>query len=115
MVMMKEKVRCPWPGSDSMMIEYHDKEWGAPIHDDRQLFEKLILDIDSKFIHVRIKISESHYRVHELATAWLNRYAKNHQQPSRYFALFDTMQVSIRTRNKIKKLISEDQKQKMFR
>ena len=77
--------------------------------------ERLIFDIDSKLIHVRIKISESHYRVHELATAWLNRYAKNHQQPSRYFALFDTMQVSIKTRNKIKKLIAEDQHGKRMR
>lgn len=35
--------RCPW-GSDPMMIEYHDKEWGAPLHDDQKLFEFLILD-----------------------------------------------------------------------
>ena len=41
---MAEKVRCPWPGNDSMMIEYHDREWGVPVHDDKQLFEKLILD-----------------------------------------------------------------------
>ena len=77
--------------------------------------ERLIFDIDSKLIHVRIKISESHYRVHEIATAWLNRYLKNHQQPSRYFALFDTMQVSTKTQKKIKKLISEDQHRKRSR
>jgi DNA-3-methyladenine glycosylase I len=35
--------RCPW-GSDPMMIEYHDKEWGTPVHDDQKLFEFLILD-----------------------------------------------------------------------
>src|SRR5262245_9807266 len=36
--------RCPWPGDLPLMIEYHDTEWGAPLHDDRQHFEFLILD-----------------------------------------------------------------------
>ncbi len=31
-------------GSDALMTEYHDKEWGVPVHDDRHLFEVLILD-----------------------------------------------------------------------
>ncbi len=35
--------RCPWAGSD-LSIEYHDKEWGVPVHDDRVLFEFLILE-----------------------------------------------------------------------
>jgi len=35
--------RCSWPKSDSM-IEYHDREWGVPLHDDRRLFEYLLLD-----------------------------------------------------------------------
>ena len=33
-----------WPGNDQLMIEYHDKEWGSPCHDDRVHFEYLILD-----------------------------------------------------------------------
>lgn len=37
-------MRCPWPGDDPLMIEYHDKEWGKPLHDDRKLFEFLILE-----------------------------------------------------------------------
>ena len=41
---MAEKIRCGWPGNDSLMVAYHDEEWGVPVHDDRQLFEKLILD-----------------------------------------------------------------------
>lgn len=42
---MDQKVtRCPWVGDDPTMILYHDKEWGVPLHDDRQLFEFLILD-----------------------------------------------------------------------
>ena len=33
-----------WAGQDSEMIDYHDKEWGTPVHDDRLLFEFLILE-----------------------------------------------------------------------
>jgi DNA-3-methyladenine glycosylase I len=36
--------RCPWPTNDPMMVEYHDKEWGVPLHDDRKLFEFMVLD-----------------------------------------------------------------------
>lgn len=36
--------RCEWVGSDPLMIEYHDKEWGVPVHDDTRLFEFLVLD-----------------------------------------------------------------------
>lgn len=36
--------RCEWPGSDASMQEYHDKEWGTPLHDDQKLFEFMILD-----------------------------------------------------------------------
>ena len=38
------KVRCPWPSEDKLMIKYHDKEWGVPVHNDRKLFEFLILE-----------------------------------------------------------------------
>ena len=36
--------RCAWPANNKLMIEYHDKEWGTPLHDDRKLFEFLVLD-----------------------------------------------------------------------
>jgi DNA-3-methyladenine glycosylase I len=36
--------RCAWSGDDPLMIEYHDREWGVPVHDDRKHFECLILD-----------------------------------------------------------------------
>jgi DNA-3-methyladenine glycosylase I len=36
--------RCPWPGEDPLYVAYHDREWGVPEHDDRALFEKLVLD-----------------------------------------------------------------------
>jgi DNA-3-methyladenine glycosylase I len=38
------KRRCAWAGDDPAMIRYHDREWGAPRHDDRGLFEFLILE-----------------------------------------------------------------------
>ncbi|MBL7893288.1 MAG: DNA-3-methyladenine glycosylase I, partial [Bacteroidia bacterium] len=38
------KQRCFWVSSDPVYIEYHDKEWGRPIHDDRLLFEFLVLE-----------------------------------------------------------------------
>ena len=38
------KSRCSWPKDDPIYLEYHDKEWGVPVYDDLELFEKLILD-----------------------------------------------------------------------
>ncbi len=43
--MQKEKVRCAWVGCDNLlMTAYHDTEWGTPVHDDKVLFEFLILE-----------------------------------------------------------------------
>lgn len=36
--------RCAWAGSQPHMIRYHDTEWGRPVHDDRRLFEMLLLE-----------------------------------------------------------------------
>jgi len=41
--MKPELIRCPWPTVENM-IRYHDTEWGVPVHDDRLLFEFLILE-----------------------------------------------------------------------
>lgn len=38
------KTRCAWAGKDSPYCSYHDEEWGVPVHDDRRLFEFLILE-----------------------------------------------------------------------
>ena len=38
------KQRCAWVGSNPLYIDYHDQEWGKPVHDDLQLFEAVILD-----------------------------------------------------------------------
>lgn len=36
--------RCAWAGSDPLYVRYHDEEWGRPVHDDRKLFEMLVLE-----------------------------------------------------------------------
>ncbi len=42
---MKNLTRCAWvPTDDPLYLQYHDQEWGVPIHDDRLLFEFLLLD-----------------------------------------------------------------------
>ncbi|MEK6848481.1 MAG: DNA-3-methyladenine glycosylase I [Nanoarchaeota archaeon] len=41
---MAEKIRCSWAGNDSLMVRYHDLEWGKPVHDDKKLFEFLVLE-----------------------------------------------------------------------
>ena len=41
---MPEKRTCEWPSDDPLMIDYHDHEWGTPVHDDRKQFEFLILE-----------------------------------------------------------------------
>lgn len=40
----KEKQRCWWCEGDHLYIEYHDKEWGVPVHDENKLFEFLLLE-----------------------------------------------------------------------
>ncbi len=40
----KEKCRCGWCGTDPLYIKYHDEEWGKPVHDDKVLFEFLVLE-----------------------------------------------------------------------
>lgn len=42
--MADEPTRCAWAGSSQLMSDYHDNEWGVPSHDDRHLFEMLVLE-----------------------------------------------------------------------
>ena len=41
---MSNLVRCPWAGDDPLYVDYHDREWGVPAHDERHLFEMLVLE-----------------------------------------------------------------------
>ena len=42
--MKKNESRCGWCGDDPLYVRYHDEDWGVPVHNDRELLEKLILD-----------------------------------------------------------------------
>jgi len=37
-------MQCTWPANDELMLQYHDTEWGVPVHDDKKHFEFLVLD-----------------------------------------------------------------------
>ncbi|MFT3983083.1 MAG: DNA-3-methyladenine glycosylase I [Lachnospiraceae bacterium] len=39
-----KQIRCTWAGNDPLYIDYHDNEWGRPVHNDNKLFEMLILE-----------------------------------------------------------------------
>jgi len=39
-----DKKRCGWVSDDPLYLDYHDREWGVPLHDDRRLFEMIILE-----------------------------------------------------------------------
>src|SRR5574340_45060 len=43
-LMPRTSKRCPWAGDDPLYVAYHDNEWGVPSHDDRRLFEMLVLE-----------------------------------------------------------------------
>ena len=40
----KQITRCPWVGENPLYHSYHDDEWGVPVHDDRHLYEMLVLE-----------------------------------------------------------------------
>src|SRR5689334_7943452 len=40
----EDRKRCAWVTTDPLYLAYHDEEWGVPVHDDRRLFEMLILE-----------------------------------------------------------------------
>ncbi|MBF0258226.1 MAG: DNA-3-methyladenine glycosylase I [Desulfamplus sp.] len=55
--------RCKWAGSDELMINYHDNEWGVPVHDDRLLFEFLTLEgAQAGLSWITILRKREHYR-----------------------------------------------------
>lgn len=55
--------RCPWCGSDPLYVAYHDTEWGVPQHDDRTLFEFLILEgAQAGLSWITILKKREHYR-----------------------------------------------------
>ena len=57
---MCEKIRCSWAGDLPIYVEYHDQEWGRPVHEDNKLFEMLILEGMQAG-----PVSYTHLRAHE--------------------------------------------------
>ena len=61
---MKEKKRCDWCKGSEIELDYHDKEWGVPLHDDQQLFEFLILEgAQAGLSWTTILRKRDHYRI----------------------------------------------------
>jgi len=55
--------RCDWCGDDPLYVAYHDREWGVPVHDDRTLFEFLILEgAQAGLSWITILRKREHYR-----------------------------------------------------
>ena len=58
-----ERQRCPWGATDPLLREYHDTEWGTPLHDDQQLFEFLCLEGAQAGLSWRTVLAKrEHYR-----------------------------------------------------
>ena len=56
-------VRCPWANTDPVYTRYHDHEWGVPEHDDRKLFEMLVLEgTQAGLSWITILKKREHYR-----------------------------------------------------
>jgi DNA-3-methyladenine glycosylase I len=81
------KTRCSWAGSDPLYIRYHDTEWGVPVHDDRTLFEFLILEGA------------------QAGLSWLT-ILKKRENYVRAFDKFDPQKVAAYDTRKVKELIS---------
>ena len=77
---------------------------------ERMAIERLIYDINCKIIHTHEKISQSSHIVHKLATEWLNNFMKKNKISERYISYFDTISVSEKAQQKIKRIINEDTK-----
>ncbi len=86
--MTKEKQSCSWPANNPLMIEYHDKEWGVPLHNDRKLFEYMLLD------------------AFQAGLSW-NTIINKRENFHKAFDNFDPVKISKYTDNKIQKLLSD--------
>ena len=56
-------ISCAWAGTDPLVVRYHDTEWGVPLHDDRRLFEFLVLEsAQAGLSWITILRKREHYR-----------------------------------------------------
>src|SRR5437667_11086617 len=81
--------RCTWVSMDDpLMLQYHDREWGVPVHDDRQHFEFLVLEAAQAGLSWSIVL-------------------KKREGYRRAFSLFDPRKVARYTQNRIQKLTAD--------
>lgn len=84
------KHRCSWSNSDNkLMVKYHDEDWGVPVHDDKKLFEMIVLEGA------------------QAGLSWETVLKKRENYRSA-FDDFDAKKVAKYTENKIKKLLQNE-------
>ncbi len=86
---MDKPTRCPWAGDLPIYIDYHDNEWGRPVHDDNKLFEMLILE------------------GMQAGLSWLT-ILKKRENFRKAFDNFDPKKVARYTESKIEKLMTNE-------
>lgn len=80
------KVRCSWVGNNPLYIQYHDEEWGVPLHDEQKLFEFLILE------------------TFQAGLSWIT-VLKKRENFRKAFDNFDCQKISNYTQNKVDELL----------
>lgn len=70
--------------------------------------ERLIYELDSKILQIYFKIAGSHYRINKIATELANNVLKKNNIKGRYITFFDTISVSEKAQQRIKRIIKED-------
>jgi len=83
------KTRCTWTANNQFHNEYHDKEWGVPLHDDDKLFEFLLLD------------------AFQAGLSWLT-ILKKRENFRKAFDNFDAEEIAVYQEAKIQKLLSDE-------
>ncbi len=86
--MKTNKIRCAWTANNPFHNEYHDNEWGVPLHEDQKLFEFLILD------------------AFQAGLSWLT-ILKKRDNFRKAFDYFDTEKVALYNETKIQKLLND--------
>ena len=80
---------CTWPKEDALMIQYHDDEWGVPVHDDKKHFEFLVLD------------------TFQAGLSW-KTILHRRQHFKKAFAQFDAKKVAAFTEKEVEKLLQNE-------
>ena len=99
--------RCPWPADNPLMIAYHDTEWGVPIHDDRKIFEFMVLDSFQAGLSWAIILKKREGFRHALADFDVAEIARFDED---YIATLLTNPAIIRNRMKIRATINNAQR-----